>query len=205
MQNLKKYYDMGIRLITLTWNYENCFGFPNSVDNFTMNRGLKKFGKEAIEYMNCLRMLIDVSHLSDGGFWDVMKLSSKPVFASHSNCRALCNHPRNLTDEMIQAIGDNGGVIGLNFAPFFLNENPKDDNGTIEIMERHLQHMIDVGGEDVVALGSDFDGISGNLEILSTDQIPFFLDRMESDGMSASIVEKIAYKNAYRVIKETIS
>ena len=115
-------YEKGTRLMTLTWNYENCLGYPNSRDASVMGRGLKKFGLETIEQMNGLGMLVDVSHLSDGGFWDCIRHSSAPVVASHSNVRALCDCPRNLTDEMLKALGEKGGAAGLNFYPAFLRK-----------------------------------------------------------------------------------
>ena len=104
MERLEEYHRMGVRLLGLTWNYANCFGFPNSQDPSVMKQGLSDFGKEAVGELNRLGMIIDVSHLSDGGFWDVARLSRKPFVASHSNARALCPHPRNLTDEMIRAV-----------------------------------------------------------------------------------------------------
>ena len=115
MEYLEELYRQGIRLITLTWNYENSIGFPNSREPELMNRGLKPFGIEVVRRMNELGMLIDVSHLSDGGFWDVVRYSTKPFVASHSNARVLCSHPRNLTDEMIKALAEKGGVAGVNF------------------------------------------------------------------------------------------
>src|SRR5699024_7042079 len=111
LRRLHEFYDAGVRLITLTWNYENAAGYPNSRDSSVMRKGLKPFGKVLIEEMNDLGMIIDVSHLSDGGFWDVARRSKKPFIASHSNARAVTSHPRNLTDEMIRAIAEKGGVI----------------------------------------------------------------------------------------------
>ena len=112
---LEELYQRGVRLITLTWNYENCIGYPNSRNAQEMQKGLKSFGKQMVEEMNERGMLVDVSHLSDGGFWDCIRLSKKPIIASHSNARALCAHPRNLSDEMLCALGECGGVVGLNF------------------------------------------------------------------------------------------
>ena len=112
---IRAFYDLGIRVMGLTWNQANCFGYPNSSDLEEMQKGLTPFGKDAVSCMEETGMLIDVSHLSDGGFWDVARLSRKPFIASHSNCRALNPHPRSLTDEMIRALADRGGVMGLNF------------------------------------------------------------------------------------------
>ena len=204
LDNMKKYYDMGIRLITLTWNGENCFGFPCSKDKDAMAKGLKPFGKEAVEYMNELGILIDVSHLSDGGFWDVAEISKYPFVASHSNCRSLSPHQRNLTDEMIKEMAEKGGVSGINFAPPFLDSDITARNSTLEILSLHLRKMIDVGGEDFPALGSDLDGIGGNLEVDCISKMSMIFDRLKADGVSERIIEKIAYKNAFRVIREAM-
>lgn len=203
-EKLKKYYDMGIRLITLTWNFENCFGYPNSDDSLIMNAGLKNFGKEAVEYMNDLGMIVDVSHLSDGGFYDVAKICKKPFIASHSNSRALSPHRRNLTDDMIRVIAAKGGIIGINFSPTFLNEDPKVRNSRIEVMVKHMNYIRNKGGDDILALGTDFDGVTGNLEIDSIDKVPMLFDALKKNGWSEDLIEKFAYKNALRVIKDTM-
>src|SRR5699024_2775635 len=160
--------------------------------------GLKTFGKDAIEYMNHLGMIIDVSHLSDGGFYDVAKISKKPFIASHSNSRTLSPHQRNMTDEMIKILAEKGGVMGLNFAPQFLNEDISIRDSKIELMVKHLNYMKNIGGEDVIALGSDFDGIGGNLELDSSDKMYLLFDALRVDGWSERLIEKLAYKNALR-------
>lgn len=205
LDKLKKYYKKGIRLITLTWNYENCFGYPNSKNPAQMARGLKDFGIEAVQYMNQLGMLIDVSHLSDGGFYDVAQYSSKPFIASHSNARSLANHPRNLTDQMIIKIAEKGGVIGLNFAPYFLNKDNANSKSSIERMIAHLNYLKNIGGENVLALGTDFDGIHGNLEIASSKQMPLLFKALARSGWNTDLIEKFAFKNSMRVIKEVLS
>lgn len=205
LDKLKKYYKKGIRLITLTWNYENCFGYPNSTNPAQIARGLKDFGIEAVQYMNQLGMLIDVSHLSDGGFYDVAQYSSKPFIASHSNARSLANHPRNLTDQMIIKIAEKGGVIGLNFAPYFLNKDSANSKSSIERMIAHLNYLKNIGGENVLALGTDFDGIHGNLEIASSKQMPLLFKALSRSGWNTDLIEKFAFKNSMRVIKEVLS
>lgn len=204
LDKLKHYHDMGIRLISLTWNFENCFGYPNSDDRNVMEKGLKSFGKEAIQYMNDLGMIIDVSHLSDGGFLDVARISRKPFVASHSNAREISPHKRNLTDQMIRILGEKGGVAGINFAPHFLQPDTTTERSTVELMVRHLNHMKNVGGEDVVALGSDFDGIGGDLEVDSIEKMPMIFEALQKDGWSSGQIEKLAYRNTLRVIKESM-
>lgn len=204
LEKLKEYYDKGIRLISLTWNHENCFGFPNSKKPEIMGKGLTGFGKEAVQYMNHLGMLIDVSHLSDGGFYDVAQISEKPFVASHSNCRALSPHQRNLTDDMIKVIAEKGGVAGINFGPEFLNEDIEVKDSTLELLSKHIQRMITIGGADCVSIGSDFDGIKGNMEIADTGKMQLLFDRLHKDNLSDDAIEKIAYKNALRVMKEVL-
>lgn len=203
LEKIKKYHDMGIRLITFTWNYENCMGYPNSNPKMR-EKGLKEFGLSAVEYMNELGMIIDVSHLSDGGFYDVYKASKKPFVASHSNARELSPHTRNLTDDMIRKIAEKGGAIGLNFAPEFLDKNIKNKDSKIELMVNHLNHIKNVGGEEVIALGSDFDGISGNLEISGSEKMPLLFEALKKEGWAEDVIEKLAYKNMLRVIKDTL-
>ncbi len=204
LENIEKFYHMGVRLITLTWNDENCLGFPHSEKREQMRRGLKDFGKEAVAYMEALGMLVDVSHLSDGGFYDVADILKKPFVASHSNCRALAPASRNLTDEMIKKLAERGGVAGINFAPAFLNRDPKDPVSRIERMCDHAEHFIRIGGEECVGIGTDFDGISGQLEISDCTQMERFFAALRKRGISERVVEKIARRNVERVICEVM-
>lgn len=194
----------GVRAIALTWNFENCFGAPNSRDPKIMSKGLTAFGKEAIEAMNELGILVDVSHLSDGGFYDVAKISKKPFVATHSDCRALAAHPRNLTDGMIRILAEKGGVSGINFAPAFLDDTPGNEESRISDMVRHVKHFIEVGGEDCVGIGTDFDGIGGHLEVGEPGQLAFLFDALEKAGITPRQIDKIASGNVLRVMKETM-
>ena len=201
MQRLERFYEKGIRLITLTWNYANCFGSPNSFDAAVMTQGLTPFGKDAVRRMQELGMLVDVSHLSDGGFWDVAEICKEPFVASHSNCRALNPHPRSMSDEMIRTLADRGGVMGVNFCPNFLRKNVRENTSRIEDLVRHLRHMVNVGGLECAAIGSDLDGIEGKLEIGSADQMPLLFQAMERAGFHESEIERIAWKNAERMLE----
>lgn len=203
MENLYWLHREGIRMIALTWNYENCFGFPNSKETLVMQQGLKPFGKEAIAVMNDLGIIIDVAHLSDGGFWDIVNLTGKPFVASHSNCRAIAPHQRNLTDEMIRALAEKGGVMGLNFCGPFLNEDAAGRESRIPQMIKHLKHMIKVGGIDTPAIGTDFDGTYGEFDIPECSKMQRLFEALEQEGFTQEQIEKIAYKNVERVIKET--
>ena len=218
-RNLERFYDLGYRLITLTWNFENCFGFPNSKDPDIMEKGLKPFGKEGVEWMMDRGIITDVSHLSDGGFWDVSEISLAghvPFIASHSCARNLTPHTRNLTDEMLRRLGECGGFVGVNFAPEFVGgpvvETPDNADDSAEKRRRvirlssvklicdHVEHMANIAGLEAVGIGSDFDGIGGRLEVgQPTDMVKLF-DELKKRGWSDDAVEKFAYKNAERVL-----
>ncbi len=202
MERLEELYQEGVRLITLTWNFENCFGYPNSEEAVIMSRGLKPFGIEAVERMNELGMIADVSHLSDGGFWDVIRYSKKPVIASHSNARGECAHRRNLDDAMIRALAEKGGIAGLNFYPAFLSA---EQSANVDDLVRHLVHMYHVGGEDFVAIGTDFDGFEGALEGLEDmGKMPALYETLKKRKFTDSQIEKLFYKNALRIIQEVL-
>jgi membrane dipeptidase len=201
---IKEYYDLGVRLITLTWNSPNCFGYPNSFDKNIMEKGLTSFGKEAVSFMNEIGILVDVSHLSDGGFYDVCEVSKKPFVASHSNCRELSPHPRNLTDDMIRLLASKGGVIGVNIVPDFLSSDIRCRESFIDDVVRHVVHMINKGGIECVGIGTDFDGTGGNIELNEPAKVQILFDRLKKMGVSDDALEKIAYRNAARVIKECI-
>lgn len=199
MTRLEQLYDEGIRLITLLWNYENCIGFPNSKNENVMNKGLKPFGIEVVRRMNELGMIVDVSHMSDGGFWDVLKHSKRPVVASHSNARALCNHPRNLSDEMVRALANQGGVIGMNTYPYFVHSS---GIASMEQMADHMVHIYKVGGEDVLGIGTDFDGYDeGTSDFHHIGQMNEFYEIVKKRGFTERQMEKIWNQNILRVIK----
>lgn len=200
IDKLEEFYNKGVRLITLTWNFENELGYPNAIKGF-MDKGLKSFGIETVTRMNELGMIIDVSHLSDGGFWDVVKHSQVPFVASHSNARSIKSHPRNLTDKMIKALSNKGGIMGLNFCSAFLGTSSV---ARLEDMVFHLKHIRHVGGVDVIALGSDFDGIGNKVEINDCSEMGKLSDVLLKEGFSYDEVEKIFYKNAERVIKDVL-
>lgn len=197
IERIDELYNKGVRAITLTWNYENCIGYPNSEFKYKDN-GLKPFGIEAVEKMDDLGIIIDVSHLSDAGFYDVHKYSKRPFLATHSNSRTLCNHSRNLTDEMVKMLANKGGMTGINFAGAFLQDDKKS---TVDSMLAHIKHLINVGGLEVVGLGTDLDGIGGELEIDSAGKIHMLSERMEKNGFTVKEIEAICYKNSEAFFK----
>lgn len=204
LDKIRKVYDRGVRAMSLTWNFENCFGFPNSKDSEIMNKPLKPFGIEGIRLMQELGILVDVSHLNDGGFWDVIKYTDKPFVATHSNNRNFCGHQRNLTDDMLKALANRGGVAGLNFAPQFMNPDLSEAETSIDVTVRMAKHMVNVGGIDVVGLGTDFDGIEGVQEVANSSMLPNLWDAMLKAGFHESEVEKISHKNVLRVMKDAV-
>ena len=204
IEKIKKCYDQGIRVFGLIWNHENCFGTPNSPDPALMNRGLTDFGKEAVDYMQQLGMVVDVSHLNDGGFYDIAARCKKPFIATHSNCRAVSPHPRNLTDEMIRILADKGGVMGLNFCAEFLDKDITNQDSTIDRMVTMMKHMYRVGGRDVMAIGTDFDGIWSNLEIRDCSQMPLLLEALKKAGFSDDDLDYITHKNVLRALKDAM-
>lgn len=201
LDRLEEVYEKGVRLITLTWNYENCIGFPHSANQSRHKKGLKPFGIQVVEKMNEKGMLIDVSHLSEGGFYDVARYSKKPFVASHSCARSLCDSSRNLTDDQLRCIGETGGVAGVNFNASFLRDGAV--YSTIEDIVSHVEYMVNCAGSDSVALGSDFDGIDCELEIDGYGQYAKLISALH-EKFSASVVEKICNKNVLRVLRECL-
>jgi len=200
LENLRNFYRLGVRLMTLTWNYPNEIGYPNCEKRYQI-QGLTEFGQQVVHEMNSLGMIIDVSHLSDQGFYDVAHLSSKPFVASHSNARTVRDHGRNLTDEMIVLLARKGGVMGINFSGNFLGGSAISK---VEDMAAHIKHIYQVGGIDVLALGTDFDGIEYTLEIANMAEIHKLFEALSKNGFTANQIEKIAYKNALRVIQDCL-
>ena len=200
LENLRNFYRLGVRLVTLTWNYPNEIGYPNCEMKYR-GLGLTEFGQQVVAEMNTLGMIIDVSHLSDQGFYDVAELSKKPFVASHSNARAVQNHSRNMTDDMIRVLAEKGGVMGINFSGDFLGGS-KDSK--VADMVAHIKHIYQVGGLEVIALGTDFDGIESNLEIENIGEMYKLTDELSKNGFTAMAIEKIVYQNTLRVIKDCL-
>lgn len=195
--NLRIFFRLGVRALSLTWNNRNELADGTSEAN--ANSGLSDFGRQVVCEMNRLGMILDVSHLSEKGFWEAIELSKTPIIASHSNAYALCSHRRNLTDSQIRAIGDKGGVIGVNFCPAFLGDSTKI---TIDHVVEHIIYLIKVGGSETVGLGSDFDGISdtpSGLEDIST--LSKIADALKQRGISESVIEKVMGSNFITLTK----
>ena len=212
---LDELFQDGVRLMTLTWNYNNRIGTAAVAKN--QDWGLTSFGREVVMRMEELGMIVDVSHLSDKGVLDVLDVTTKPFVASHSNARAELSHPRNLPDPLIREIGRRGGVIGLNFCVSFLlpefswsrqiglsPENVYIPRQIFEAVLRHARHIADVGGIDVLALGSDLDGIPVNAAIPTAGAMTELYDEFRRGGFKPSEIDKIFYGNGLRVLRELL-
>ncbi|MDR0930148.1 MAG: membrane dipeptidase [Clostridiales bacterium] len=196
LQNVEYFYNRGIRLITLTWNGTNELGSGNVGGN---GSGLTNFGIDVVKACSSLGILVDVSHLSDNGFTDVARtLNNGEAFvASHSNARAITNHPRNLTNDQIDQIIARNGFIGINLYPQFLGDSTDD-------ILRHCDYILSRGGEDVLGFGTDFDGIEQMPKgINGVEDMPKVY-RLLSNEFGAKIADKIIGDNLKRVIKESI-
>lgn len=182
----------GVKMVTLTWNGKNALGSGKC-----SHEGLTEFGRQAVRALEDAHIVVDVSHLNDEGFADLLKVARRPFAASHSNARSVCNVPRNLTDDAFRAIRDTGGVVGLNYYRGFIVERacPAEGEATFDELAAHVEHFLDLGGEDTLALGSDYDG----------SDVPVWLDRCEKlEGFHArmverfgqAVVDKLFYENA---------
>lgn len=193
-ERIDELYRLGIRMVTLTWNDSNAIADSQASGT---NRGLTPFGTEAVRYLEKSGILIDLSHASDQTFFDVLECAEKPVAVSHSNSRAICNHPRNITDEMFFRLMENGGVLGINFYPEFLGKG-KD----ISAIFSHLEHFLSLGGENHIGFGSDFDGVEYLPEgIADFSGFELILNEMEKRNWSRTLIEKIFSGNFLRLLR----
>ena len=202
IKNVKKYKDMGVQYMTLSHSYDNdiCNSSSNTAD---ASKGLTAFGRKVVKEMNKVGMMIDVSHVSEGTFWDVMKLSKDPVFASHSSVRALCDHDRNLTDEQLRALAKNGGVIQICIYGGYLNKDAK--TASVDDVVRHIDHAVKVAGIDHVGIGSDFDGGGGVLGCAGDNDMINITVKLIEKGYSEEDLRKIWGGNFFRVMNQVIN
>ena len=198
LDKLKQAYQDGVRLITLTWNYPHGLGEPHCGEQ---HKKLTPKGVEFVEAMQDLGIIVDCSHLNDAGTEQLGDILDVPFIASHSNAREVTAHTRNLPDNLIKLIANKGGVIGLNFAQSFLGTSPVS---RIEDIVKHGLYLINKGGEDVVALGTDFDGIKPDTEIKDASEMYRLYDAFKEAGLSVEQCEKLFWKNADRLLKEIL-
>ena len=210
---LRNFYRLGVRMMTLTWNFKNEIATPN-IDYLSITReqiknegvkpnttdGLTEFGIEVVKEMNRLGMVIDCSHLGDKGFYDVINYSTKPIVCSHSCARSVCNHVRNMTDDMLLKLKANGGVVGINYCNSFIKEDKT--LATVGDVVKHINYIKDLIGIDYIGLGSDFDGIgNSDIELKDASMMNLLINELEKEGYSEEDIDKICYKNVLRVFK----
>ena len=211
---LRDFYRLGARMMTITWNFPNELGFPNGRDESVSparavpdtEHGLTETGIAFVQEMERIGMIIDISHLNDAGIWDVFHYTKKPFVASHSNARALAHHPRNLTDEMIRALAERGGVAGINYyAPFLKDADKKMPlQGLCSDMVAHMKHMKQVGGIGCIGLGSDFDGIDTATDMKDCSGMQLLADVMSREGFTTGEIEAVFHDNVLRVYRELL-
>jgi membrane dipeptidase len=196
IEMLRVFHRLGVRMVGLVHSLRN--QLADGVTDRRTGGDLSEFGVQAVEELNRLGMIVDVSHINDEGFWDVLDITKYPVIASHSNSRAVCGHPRNMTDEMIVALAENGGVMGMNFAPSFVHPEQATMKGVVD----HIDHIVELVGPDHVGLGSDFDGIPHTPEGLEdVTRIPYITEELLRRGYGEEDVKKILGGNHLRLIK----
>jgi membrane dipeptidase len=200
-------YEAGLRSLGPVWSRSNAFGHgvpfrcPSSPDT---GPGLTDLGKALIGACNRLRILIDLSHLNERGFWDVAEISNAPLVATHSNAHAISPHSRNLTDRQLAAIRETGGLAGVNFAVSFLRpDGGRDKNTPLDLIVAHIEHMLEHAGEDGVGLGSDFDGAQIPAELGSAAGLQKLVQAMRERGFDQALIEKLCFRNWLRVLGKT--
>lgn len=198
LERIRKMYADGVRMMTLTWNAENELGSGVWAEP---DNGLSGFGRQAVALMNELGMAVDVSHLSDRGFWQVAELAKAPFAASHSCARSLCGHRRNLTDDMFRAVRDAGGIVGVNFYKSFLRD---DENASLDDILRHTEHFLALGGEKTVCMGSDFDGAEMPRGVTGVESMGDIYECFLRANYGESLVRDIFSGNAMRFFKQVI-
>lgn len=206
LDRVAKLHDLGVRMMTLTWNHRNSLAAPaydadadsvTSLDDET--GGLTDLGHEFVAELESRHMILDVSHLSDRGFYDLASIARRPFIASHSNARRIHSAPRNLTDDMIKLLAARGGIIGLNYYADFVG-----GSGGFEDLARHAEHIARIGGASVLALGSDFDGIPYNPLIPDCKSVPFFEEHLGRVGFTDDEIDGIMGGNAVRFFTENL-
>lgn len=201
LEALRCLYELGVRAMTLTWSNRN--DIADGINEEATGSGLTLFGKQVVSEMNRLGMLVDVSHISTAGFWSVIETSAKPIIATHSNAKSLCSHPRNLNDEQIKALAQNGGLAGITFAGQFLEEDWR--NACIESVYKHIDYMLNlIGNDDHIGFGSDFDGISHPPYNIQGVQDYKPLIEYLSKYYSNETINKITHQNVINLLQKVL-
>ncbi len=194
LENIEHFAKLGVKMLTLVWNGENELGSGHSTEN-----GLTEFGKQAVKKMEQSGIVVDVSHLNDRGFADLCEIAEKPFIATHSNLRSVCSHKRNLTEQQFQEIVRRKGLVGINLYTSFLDE---EGRGDAESIYRHVYRMLELGGEDIIACGSDFDGADINESLTSPVKFARTAEYLMSRGIPERAVKKMYFENALRFFRK---
>ena len=200
LSHVKDLKDRGVAMCTLTWNGANEVGRGVGAPG---KEGLTPFGRQAVQAMEEAGIVVDLSHASPELFWEVADLAKKPIVASHSNAKAVCSHRRNLTEEQFQAIKKSGGLVGLNLHRWFLNDDP--EKACLEDALRHAEYFLSLGGEDVLALGGDFDGSQPPEDLQGLEALPSLYERFLQANYPEDLVDRIFYGNAARFFAQARS
>lgn len=193
LERIGEFKELGVRILSLTWNGEN--ELAGGVDS---EIGLTALGKKAVKELEANQIVIDVSHLNNIGFWELCEIAERPFIATHSNCFDICPHKRNLDDLQIQEIIRRKGLIGINFYPIFING---ESDASFQELRAHIRHIVDLGGEDVIAVGSDFDGAVALSRLNCIEKIPHWHQNLNKH-FAPELVDKIIFKNAQRFFEE---
>ena len=204
---LEVFYRAGMRSLGIVWSRPTIFGhgvpisFPSTPD---IGPGLTDAGARLVKRCNELGILIDLSHMNEAGFWDVAALSDAPLVATHSNAHAICPISRNLTDKQLDAIKASDGMVGLNFATGFLNEDGAwDSDRGLDVMVRHLDYLVERLGESRVGLGSDYDGARVPEAVGDVSMLPNLTAALQAAGYNEALLNKLAHENWLRVLRQT--
>lgn len=192
IENIELFSKLGVRFMTLTWNGTNDIGDGAGVEN---PKGITPFGKKVIKEMEKRNITADISHAGDKLFWDVMEIASKPIIATHSNSRSICDHKRNLTDEQFTAIVNNKGIVGLNLHRYFIKESGE---AVLQDILPHIEHFLSLGGEKTLALGTDFDGADMPYDVKGIENLSDFYELLLRKNYKEELIKDIFFRNAYK-------
>ena len=199
IENVKFLHDCGVKIMTLTWNGEN-----ELASGHDTQKGFTDFGRAAVKEMENVGIIVDNSHLNDVCFWELCEFAQKPFIETHSNIRSVCSHRRNVTEERFAEYVKRGGIIGLNLCDAFIVDDPKAVAADSEALFRHVERMLELGGENVICCGSDFDGASVHQSLNTPVKFAGFADFMLSKGIKEEIVRKIMWENAYNFMAKNL-
>lgn len=195
-ENVDYLANSGVKMMTLVWNGVNELGSGHATD-----QGLTEFGRNVIKRMEEKKIIVDVSHINDRGFDEVCEIATKPFIATHSNLRSVCSHRRNLTEDQFREIIRRKGLVGVNL---FLNFLSDDQNGDLDSLYRHVSRMLELGGEDVIACGSDFDGADIDASLDTPAKFAASADYLIGRGISEQVIDKMFFTNALEFFRKNI-